>query len=373
MSAYQLDESTRKEFETIWEQAIGGISLAHPTVDLVPGAPASGVMRDLVPNYPSILVVAGSTGPAGEFSWGILLDAAAAAAAGDVAVALAGPAGVGSEGSENSLVAVAAFAADIAQMVCATLGGDSGWQTTPGWQGLLERGHFVDVPEGQMAPAPGLERLLSPGARVIMADVAVSAGEDSAPTLHFLFEPAIAELLNPASAGPVEEEAPLPEPAAEPAAEMAVEMVTPPTGTAAAEPGEPGFQVIRGEKGPESGHDRVIGVPAPRVTARRAAFEQLTEGQARRSPEELQAGIGLLMDVPLQISVELGRTRRKVREIMALAPGSVVELDRLAGEPVDVLVNGKLLGKGEVVVINENFAIRITDIVSPAERVQELA
>lgn len=82
--------------------------------------------------------------------------------------------------------------------------------------------------------------------------------------------------------------------------------------------------------------------------------------------------IELLLDVPLQITVELGRTRRKIRDVLAMGPGSVVELDRLAGEAVDVLVNGKLIAKGEVVVIDENFGVRITDIVSPAERVRNL-
>lgn len=82
--------------------------------------------------------------------------------------------------------------------------------------------------------------------------------------------------------------------------------------------------------------------------------------------------IGLIMDVPLQITVELGRTRKLIRDILELTPGSVVELDKLAGEPVDVLVNGKLIAKGEVVVIDENFGVRITDIISPLERANNL-
>ncbi|WP_418790233.1 flagellar motor switch phosphatase FliY [Phosphitispora sp. TUW77] len=84
------------------------------------------------------------------------------------------------------------------------------------------------------------------------------------------------------------------------------------------------------------------------------------------------ANIDLIMDVPLQITVELGKSRKTIREILALGPGSVVELDKLAGEPVDLLVNGKLLAKGEVVVIDENFGIRVTDIISPIERVTNL-
>ena len=84
------------------------------------------------------------------------------------------------------------------------------------------------------------------------------------------------------------------------------------------------------------------------------------------------ANIGLILDVPLQVTVELGRTKKTIKDILELSNGSIVELDKLAGEPVDIHVNGKLLAKGEVVVIDENFGVRITDIVSPAERAQKL-
>ncbi|MCM0760184.1 flagellar motor switch phosphatase FliY [Sporomusa sphaeroides DSM 2875] len=86
----------------------------------------------------------------------------------------------------------------------------------------------------------------------------------------------------------------------------------------------------------------------------------------------VDTNIGLLLDVPLQITVELGRTRKLIRDILELAPGSVIELDKLAGEPVDILANGKLIAKGEVVVIDENFGVRITDVISPLERVNNL-
>lgn len=81
------------------------------------------------------------------------------------------------------------------------------------------------------------------------------------------------------------------------------------------------------------------------------------------------SGLDLILDVPLKVTVELGRTRMQIRDVLELGKGSVVELDKLAGEPVDLLVNGKLIARGEVVVIDENFGIRVTDIVSPAERV----
>lgn len=82
--------------------------------------------------------------------------------------------------------------------------------------------------------------------------------------------------------------------------------------------------------------------------------------------------LDLLLDIPLQVTVELGRTKQKVEDILELVPGSIVELDKLAGEPVDVLVNNKLIAKGEVVVIDENFGVRITDIISTKERLMNL-
>jgi flagellar motor switch protein FliN/FliY len=78
--------------------------------------------------------------------------------------------------------------------------------------------------------------------------------------------------------------------------------------------------------------------------------------------------IGLIMDVPLQVTVELGRTTKYIREILEFGSGSIIELDKLAGEPVDILVNGKMVAKGEVVVIDESFGVRITDIVHPSKR-----
>ena len=80
----------------------------------------------------------------------------------------------------------------------------------------------------------------------------------------------------------------------------------------------------------------------------------------------------MLMDISLDVTVELGRSRQSIKDILSLSQGSVVELDKLAGEPVDVLVNQKPVAKGEVVVIDENFGVRITEILSPRERVAQL-
>ena len=84
------------------------------------------------------------------------------------------------------------------------------------------------------------------------------------------------------------------------------------------------------------------------------------------------ANISLIQDVPLQVTVELGRTKKSIREILEFSTGSIIELDKLAGEPVDIHVNGQLTAKGEVVVIDENFGVRITEIVNPLDRIQSL-
>lgn len=86
-----------------------------------------------------------------------------------------------------------------------------------------------------------------------------------------------------------------------------------------------------------------------------------------------ESNINLILDVPLQVTVELGRTKKTIREILDLSTGSIVELDKLAGEPVEIQINGHYLAKGEVVVIDENFGVRITEIASPAERAAHLS
>ena len=86
----------------------------------------------------------------------------------------------------------------------------------------------------------------------------------------------------------------------------------------------------------------------------------------------LMGELDIIMDIPVQISVELGRTKISIRNLLQLAHGSVVELDALAGEPMNVLVNGTLIAQGEVVVVNDKFGIRLTDIITPAERMRKL-
>ena len=107
----------------------------------------------------------------------------------------------------------------------------------------------------------------------------------------------------------------------------------------------------------------------PPVTAQAVSFPSLGDPPAAAAPGD----IGLLLDVPLNVSVELGRTELRIRNVLELVPGSIIELDRLAGEPIDVLVNGKHIARGEVVVIDEEFGIRITEIVAPASRLHGVA
>lgn len=82
--------------------------------------------------------------------------------------------------------------------------------------------------------------------------------------------------------------------------------------------------------------------------------------------------LDVLLDVPLDVTVELGRSRMSIQELLALSPGSVVELDKIAGEPLDIVVNDRLIARGEAVVINDKFGIRITDIISKSERIARL-
>lgn len=105
---------------------------------------------------------------------------------------------------------------------------------------------------------------------------------------------------------------------------------------------------------------------APAVA--RADFEELQdEGNANLSPE-----LDVILDIPVTVSMEVGNTEITIRNLLQLNKGSVIELDRMAGEPLDVLVNGTLIAHGEVVVVNEKFGIRLTDVVSPSERIKKL-
>ncbi len=102
----------------------------------------------------------------------------------------------------------------------------------------------------------------------------------------------------------------------------------------------------------------------------KAEFQTFEEGSRPTGDEDVN--LDVILDIPVTVSLEIGRTRLPIRNLLQLNQGSVVELDRLAGEPMDVLVNGTLIAHGEVVVVNEKFGVRLTDIISPQERVKKL-
>jgi len=113
----------------------------------------------------------------------------------------------------------------------------------------------------------------------------------------------------------------------------------------------------------------VVSVPQPETPAatKAAIFQRLTGTNAGA-----QNDIDMILDIPVQLTVELGRTRISIKHILQLAQGSVIELDALAGEPMDVLVNGCLIAQGEVVVVNDKFGVRLTDVTTPSERMSRI-
>ena len=119
----------------------------------------------------------------------------------------------------------------------------------------------------------------------------------------------------------------------------------------------------------QSAADAAISNDSAGDSYEKAQFGQLmNEGQANVD----EVNLDVILDIPVTLSVEIGRTRQTIRNLLQLNQGSVVELDRLAGEPMDVLVNGTMIAHGEIVVVNEKFGIRLTDVISAAERVKKL-
>ncbi|KJK20542.1 flagellar motor switch protein FliN [Burkholderiaceae bacterium 16] len=113
---------------------------------------------------------------------------------------------------------------------------------------------------------------------------------------------------------------------------------------------------------------QAVATPATATPAASKVFQPL----AKEPPSTFHNDIEMILDIPVQLTVELGRTKVPIKTLLQLAQGSVVELDGLAGEPMDVLVNGYLIAQGEVVVVNDKFGIRLTDIITPSERIRKL-
>ncbi len=118
-----------------------------------------------------------------------------------------------------------------------------------------------------------------------------------------------------------------------------------------------------------AGNEVASEVSAPAESVAPAAFTNFSATAAGGAGNDLN----MILDIPVQLTVELGRTRIPIKHILQLAQGSVVELETMAGEPMDVLVNGYLIAQGEVVVVNDKFGIRLTDIVTPSERMRRLS
>jgi flagellar motor switch protein FliN len=100
--------------------------------------------------------------------------------------------------------------------------------------------------------------------------------------------------------------------------------------------------------------------------------DEVVDTKEQTALEERMKKLEMILDIPLRVSVELGRTKMLVNDLLQLGQGSVIELHKLAGDPLEVLVNDKLVARGEVVVVNEKFGIRLTDIISPLERIEKL-
>ena len=124
----------------------------------------------------------------------------------------------------------------------------------------------------------------------------------------------------------------------------------------------------------ETDSDDALNESSTADTVSSARFQELGEGGRGRSmPTGDEIKMDVILDIPVTISMEIGRTQISIRNLLQLNQGSVVELDRFVGEPMDVLVNGTLIAHGEVVVVNDKFGIRLTDVISPSERVRKLS
>ncbi|GAC43138.1 flagellar motor switch phosphatase FliY [Paenibacillus popilliae] len=214
----------------------------------------------------------------------------------------------------------------------------------------LTIGDLIDSAIMQILTVPFAKEMV----RILMGTAeAMSTGAESAPQ------------------APAVEEAPYTPPAQPPAQPMA-----PPQPMAGyeqqpyAQPSYGAQPMPAAHQDPQSGAASAFGnVPNRNVNVQPVQFANFQPGSNAQYDE---SNLNLLLDIPLKVTVELGRTNKQIKDILELSQGSIIELDKLAGEPVDILVNNKLIAKGEVVVIDENFGVRVTDIVNQWDRIQKL-
>ncbi len=157
----------------------------------------------------------------------------------------------------------------------------------------------------------------------------------------------------------------------DPWAEAMAEQAAAEQGTGNGDDDDPWAEALAEQEAFESSADEAPAAATPAAAPQSAGdrvFRPLDRGKEGGAPRDLE----MIMDIPVKLTVELGRTKLTIKQLLELAQGSVVELDGLAGEPMDIVINGYLIAQGEVVVVDDKYGIRITEIITPSERVQKL-
>ncbi|MBB6674605.1 flagellar motor switch phosphatase FliY [Cohnella nanjingensis] len=207
---------------------------------------------------------------------------------------------------------------------------------------------------GELIDSTIMQLLTVPFAKELVSSLIGGAAEEAAPTYEAVYEAPPAASAPP----PVQQQTAYAPPPASAAYPPPAAHSAPPAAYA-----QPPYAGVPAQP-------QALGGAAHRnVSVQPVQFANLSGGQPGALDE---TNLNLLLDIPLRVTVELGRTQKQIKDILELSQGSIIELDKLAGEPVDILVNNKLIAKGEVVVIDENFGVRVTDIVSQWDRVQKI-
>ncbi|MFB5673603.1 flagellar motor switch phosphatase FliY [Paenibacillus terreus] len=216
-------------------------------------------------------------------------------------------------------------------------------------------GDLIDSTIMQLLPVPFAKE---------MVHTLISGGDEPAP------DPAPASASAPQQSAPPEPPAPPVQPQPQQPAQAAPQYAQQPMAPQDMGYMQPPMQgAMPPQQMPYGAPQHYGSAPGRNVNVQPIQFANLQSGGYAQVDEN---NLGLLMDIPLKVTVELGRTQKQIRDILELSQGSIIELDKLAGEPVDILVNNKLIAKGEVVVIDENFGVRVTDIVSQWDRIQKI-
>lgn len=141
---------------------------------------------------------------------------------------------------------------------------------------------------------------------------------------------------------------------------------------AASEEEDPWAAAMAEQESAEESKEEATAAPEPKAAAVKAASEDIFRPLSPDSGASQARELEMIMDIPVKLTVELGRTKLTIKQLLELAQGSVIELEGLAGEPMDILINGYLIAQGEVVVIEDKYGIRITEIITPSERIHKL-